>query len=461
MPDYFDLNIEDVLDNWPVEFAIREIVANALDEMHMTATDQPTIAMNDGGWIIRDYGRGLSHEHLTQRENPEKLGHAHVIGQFGMGLKDALAVFDRRGIGVAIRSRHGDVSTERRAKAGFDDVKTLHAVISGPADASFVGTEVRLGGVSSAEMEAAKAFFLRYSSDRVLETTKFGDVLAKAESTAPGRVYVRGILVAEEPNFLFSYNITNLNKAMRSAMNRERSNVGRSAYSERVKQILLECRGTAVAEPLAADLNGDGHDELKWEAVGVHACRILATNEDVVFVTRLEAMMSAALIEQAREEGKMIVIVPDKIADKLHAGVTDLDGRTVMDLGSYNQDFNDRFEFTFIDPSDLEPRERVVYDMALPAVELAGIRRSKMPLIRISETMQLNSSGAEVVAIYSEDEHCIVIKRAELAVASDFLGSVLFMAVEQVDREFEGTSAFASTIAQRAGILAEHALNSH
>ena len=140
---------------------------------------------------------------------------------------------------------------------------------------------------------------------------------------------------------------------------------------------------------MAADLNGDGHGELKWEAVGAHACRIQATNEDVVLVTRLEAMMSAAPIEQAREEGKMIVIVPDKIADKLHAGVTDLDGRPVMDLGSYNQDFNDRFEFTFIDPSDLEPRERVVYDMALPAVELAGIRRSKMPLIRISETMQL------------------------------------------------------------------------
>jgi hypothetical protein len=42
-------------------------------------------------------------------------------------------------------------------------------------------------------------------------------------------VYVKGLLVAEEPNFLFSYNVTRLSAALRRALNRERSNVGRGA----------------------------------------------------------------------------------------------------------------------------------------------------------------------------------------------------------------------------------------
>ena len=37
---------------------------------------------------------------------------------------------------------------------------------------------------------------------------------------------------------------------LRRALNRERTNVGRTAYSDRVKEILKECRSPAVAEPL-------------------------------------------------------------------------------------------------------------------------------------------------------------------------------------------------------------------
>lgn len=44
--------------------------------------------------------------------------------------------------------------------------------------------------------------------------------------------------VAEEQNYLFSFDITSPTKALRAALNRERSNVGRTAYTDRVKAIL-------------------------------------------------------------------------------------------------------------------------------------------------------------------------------------------------------------------------------
>ena len=69
----FDLNIEQILENWEAYHAIREIIANALDEQIITDTSEVKIFKTDQEWIIRDYGRGLKYTHLTQNENEEKL----------------------------------------------------------------------------------------------------------------------------------------------------------------------------------------------------------------------------------------------------------------------------------------------------------------------------------------------------------------------------------------------------
>jgi len=92
----FDLNIEEVLEDWEVYHAIREIIANAIDEQILTKTKDIEIKKEKNCFVIRDYGRGLKYEHLTQNEDKEKISHPElVIGKFGVGLKDALATFDR------------------------------------------------------------------------------------------------------------------------------------------------------------------------------------------------------------------------------------------------------------------------------------------------------------------------------------------------------------------------------
>src|SRR6188472_2453871 len=112
----FDLNVERVLENWTVAHAIRELIANALDEAALTGTPEPEIAKDPSGdWHIRDFGRGLRYEHLTQNENTEKLANPDkVVGKFGVGLKDALATFDRHDVDVRIRSRFGDITTAKQ-----------------------------------------------------------------------------------------------------------------------------------------------------------------------------------------------------------------------------------------------------------------------------------------------------------------------------------------------------------
>ena len=168
---------------------------------------------------------------------------------------------------VVIRSRYGDITTGKQAKHGFADIKTLHALITESADPSFTGTEFILHGdaLGERQVEETKALFLRYSGDEELGVTPFGTVLRRANARARARIYVNGLRVAEEDNFLFSYNITSPTVALRRALNRERSNVGRSAYTDRVKSTLLACDQDDVIDALVADLQnyerGTQHDE--------------------------------------------------------------------------------------------------------------------------------------------------------------------------------------------------------
>ena len=154
----FDLNIEKILEGWEISHAIREVIANAIDEQSLTGSKSVEITKGgDRVWHVRDYGRGLKYQHLTQNENIEKLQNApKVIGKFGVGLKDAFATLHRNEVGVKILSKHGDITLELAPKSDFGDVLTLHAVISRSSDPKFAGTDFTFNGISDGDIDAAK-----------------------------------------------------------------------------------------------------------------------------------------------------------------------------------------------------------------------------------------------------------------------------------------------------------------
>jgi hypothetical protein len=462
----FDLNIDKVLEHWSVPFALRELIANALDEQALTDTAEPTITHDAAGnWHVRDFGRGLEYRHLSQNESREKRASDVVVGQFGVGLKDALAVFDRRGIGVTMRSRHCDISTARRAKAGFPDVVVLHALVDPPTDPGMVGTDVTLSGVTDAQVDEAKQLFLRFSGDTVLETTAVGEVLAKPGTVRPGRIYVKGLLVAEEPNFLFSYNITAVNAPLRRALNRERSNVGRTAYTDRVKKILTSCTGHAVAGALATDLaeyeTGRTHDEIRsWTEVAVHACRVLQTYEQVVFVTPLDLASRSPQMDYARDDGYRLVVVPATVAAKLR-DQSDLDGRPMVDLSRYRAAWNDSFVFTFVDDAQLSDAERVVLGRTRAIVALAGARlgTGRVRDVLISETMRLSDTGNMIVGLWQPGDRTIVVRRDQLQTLATFAGTLLHELAHALSGEADASLPFEAELTRLLGLVADSALS--
>ena len=460
----FDLNMEDVLDDWEIYHAIREIIANALDEQVLTKTKEIEITKEDGVHKIRDFGRGLRYAHFTQNEDQEKLNNPDlVIGKFGVGLKDALATLNRHKINVNVKTKHGNITLEKRAKHGFPDIEVLHAVFSEPTE-EIDGTEFVLKGCADADITNAKNLFLKFSGEELLDKTKYGEILKKHPPSVPGEftqetleggklndflvsnIFINGVNVAKEENFLFSYNITSMTTTMRKALNRERTNVGRTAYTGRIKDILLSSTNSEVARMLANDLGGfeqgTQHDELKWNDVSVHACRILNSENNVVFVTPNEQFMQKRVIDLAKKDGHEVVIIPDVISEKID-GVTDIKGNPMRDLGQYEVEYEESFEYKFVEETELTDSERMVFGYKEKIMNLVGGKPQRVHDILITETLRVGSTVCGVAGLWKPDENVIIIKRSQLSDLKSFAGTLLHeiahatSGFHDVDRDFE------------------------
>lgn len=460
----FDLNIEKILENWETSHAVRELIANALDEQVLTKTKEVEITKNGNSWLIRDFGRGVQYTHLTQNENQEKLNSAHVIGKFGIGLKDALATFDRKNITVIARSKHSQITIAKSEKEGFKDIVTLHAIIQDPIDPNFIGTEFELIGATDKDIEDAKNLFLKFSGERIIETNKQGQVVEKKGKH--GNIYINGVKVAEEENFLFSYNITVINAAIKKALNRERTNVGRTAYTDSVKKILLASESKDVAKILATDLPniniGTAHDELTWIDVQEHSVKILNQQGKFLFVTSFEAMQHPDMIDQARNSGHEIITIPENLKYKIQ-GSTDLSGNPIVDIGQFVSNYNDSFDFTFVDPDKLTDKEKAVFSLTPKIVQLFGGQPQKVKSIRISSTMRKDFfADVETLGCWDDKTSSIVLARKTLKSIEDYAGTLIHELIHAKTGQNDVTRAFESSLTETIGELCKHILeNKH
>lgn len=453
----FDLNIEEVLDHWEVEHALREIIANALDEELLTGSSEVEIYEDDNGiWHVRDFGRGLAIEHFTLNENAQKLaGPSGVIGKFGVGLKDALATFHRRGVEVTITSRHGRFELQETQKHEFDGITTLHVMhSSGERDMS--GTDVSLSGVTSDQVTAARLLFLRFAGEQLLERTEYGDVFSRQDGA--GRVYISGVLANEEPNFLFTYNITNLTDAMRKRLNRERLDVGRTTYVERVKTILRTAQGSEICDALADQVGeraqGRQCDEMQWIEVAQRALNLLHQRKPVAFVTEEEVAELPNVVDNMRGDGLDVVMVSEAQKGKLDIQFQggDRDLRTVE---GYVEQYNESFSYEFIEPDELTGAERGVFDRAEAIIDLLGPHGFRPPVL-VSETIRVGLDSTE--GVWDAEEQAIILKRDELRSLESFAGTLLHELAHARTGAVDATRHFENILTSYLGQVAAPAV---
>lgn len=448
----FDLNIEQVLENWEIEHALREIIANALDEQILTRTPEIQISKDSAGvWHIRDYGRGLKIEHFTLNENHEKLtSDLGVIGKFGVGLKDALATFHRRGIGILIRSSHGTYRLKQEHKHGFDEIVTLHVEYNNtPTDIR--GTDVIFNGVTDAHIAKAKSLFLKFSDEEFIESTPYGQILGRHSVTS--RVYILGVLASEEPNFLFSYNITNLTESMKKRLNRERLNVGRTTYAERIKFILRSAKNQRVEESLIDQVTrramGNQCDEMAWIEISQMALNLMHQRRRVAYLTEQEVQTMPNVLDSVRSDGYQVVVVSEQQKAKLEAQVA-TGGPQVRILETYVEEYNSSFQYEFVESHDLTYEERRIFEFTPRILALIGLtEKSRIPNIRISETMRVIND--DTLGVWDPSIQTLVIKRSKLSSLAGYSATLLHEIAHATTGTVDATRAFEAVLTRFLG----------
>ena len=459
----FDLNIEKILENWEVYHALREIIANALDEQVLTNTQDINIVKVGDAWHIIDYGRGLNYHHLTQNENEEKLSDDRLIGRFGVGLKDALATLYRHGIYVSITSKYGIITLLESSKNGFEDIITLHAKIDVSPDKNMVGTDFLIRGCTDEDIRKAKELFLKFTESEVLETTSYGQVIDNYGKTS--NVYINGVKVAEEDNFLFSYNITSLTKQLKKALNRERTNVGRTAYSDRIKSILLACTEEKVITKLVDDLqqynSGLRHDEMSWNDVAMYASKkIRDYKQNVVFITSNTAIESPSVIDDMRESGYEPVVVSETLVNKIdnYNQETQDDSTPILTTNQYISDRADRLSFNFINEQQLTSREREVFCKTDEILKIIGGKPRCVKSIKISETIYESEFFVETVGLWQPSEGNIIIKRKQLQSLKSYAGTLIHECMHASSGEDDVSRGFEGALTDIIGVIVQNIL---
>lgn len=456
----FDLNIEEVLEDWETEHAIREIIANALDEQLLTNTEDIEIKKDlSFKWHIRDFGRGLQIEHFTLNENPEKISSLKgVIGKFGVGLKDALATFYRRGVGVEIKSKSGTFLLRKVTKQGFDNISTLHVEYDDTQN-NIVGTEFILSKLNDESVKIAKAFFIKFNKEVWIDDTEYGQIFSRNYQVG-GKVYINGVFAADEPNFMFTYNITNLTESIKKKLNRERINVGRSTYSGRVKDIILASQNGIVQENLVEQAknrsNGNLFDELSWIEVIQKALNLLHQSSKAVFLTDFEIQEHPELLDRARRDGFDIVPISQLQKEKLDRQMSE-GGPEIRTAGIFIDEFNDSFQYKFVNISELNHEERDIFRRAEDILRLADLSKWSFPKILISETMRITND--DTGGVWDSSLGAIVIKRSQLSSIENFSATLLHETGHEQSGASDCTRPFENILTNYLGKISKKAIN--
>lgn len=447
----FDLNIEEVLENWDIEHGLREIISNALDEQQITDSQEIEIKKGlDGKWHIRDFGRGIRIENFTLNENPEKLNSKlNLIGKFGVGLKDALATFNRRGILVIIKSKFGTFQIKKSQKSGFTDIFTLHVEYNdNPIDIE--GTDFIFEGISNEKMDLAKSFFLKFNDESLLDSTMYGEIYSRKSDGA--KVYINGVFAADESNFMFTYNISNITQSIKKKLNRERLNVGRATYSSRVKDILLSTENNKVQSELIEQArnrySGNLYDEFSWIEISQKAFNLLHNSQRVVFLTEEEIIHRPEIIDWAKRDRYEVITISGKEKDKLNSQMN-LGGPEIRTSDVFIGEINDSFEYKFINHHELNKNEMVIYNSYQRISNLVDLPKWQIPKLLISETMRFTND--DTCGVWDSSLNAIIIKRTQLANEILFAGTVLHELAHKISGAPDCSRVFEDELTQFLG----------
>lgn len=350
-----DLNIKEILSDWKVSDAIRELIANAIDEHSITGIKEP-IKVDYNEQIktltIKDLGRGIKNIHFIQNESNEKKDALNTIGKFGIGLKDAIAVLVRHHINITFSSNFGIYTPIITRKEGIkEDISTIHMQRDNNMSEQ-KGTIITISPVSIEEVNDAKSKFAIFKQwEKVVKTPK-GNIMFSNDNKM-GEIFVNGMKISDDENLIFSYNILETNAALRKALNRERKNLSRDAYRDAIIRILKAI--TDEEDKLfvyTKILNNTSSNSNEWSFTDIKSLVITYFNnlDKNKYLIVSPSNDNPNFKEYANSENKVIITVTDKEYASLQT-------KGIQTIEQFGYDFTTNYKVIYIPENELTPQE--------------------------------------------------------------------------------------------------------
>lgn len=344
-PRYIDLNIGNtVLTHLTVDDALKEIISNAFDE-HITSEVKKNIRIykNDNdNWCIRDYGRGLSTNNFKFDKNDEKEANDDLIGFFGYGLKDAIAIMNTNKIKFKIYTKRYIYTPMLKSRQDFPDEQTIHIeVIRNTTYEIRSGTEFIFDNLENESMSLAKNKFIEFLKPKILSEIS-GYKIFKLDTFQS--IFVNGVEVYKNTGFHFSYDIKS-SENIRQCFNRDRKQLDLSLLKKHISRVLK-----------SLDIINDDKDEI---FNNIRNILKVSTREYLQEFSQIDVLRN--IITQINSLNKYVFVgSKEKLTKKLKEKIKD-DNKEVFILGDgVKSKFNVKFNVKSI--KDLYHKENFYKD---------------------------------------------------------------------------------------------------
>jgi hypothetical protein len=224
---------ENNLKNWSELESVKEFIQNAV--YAKTILNDKMSINHDGEWaIINNFPSGFSKSKLLIGESNQS-GVAGAPGEFGEGMKMAMAVALRCGLNVMVTTNGFTVIPKLEPSTLDPNVRVLVFYIEDHDDYSH-GTTFKIN-CSKEVLEEAKSYFAVLNGVQFESVSQDG-IIEGVDNT----VFVNGVKITEIPS-IFSYNFTGS-----ELMNRDRSSIDMNRVKSYVRMVLSDVKDIKVAE---------------------------------------------------------------------------------------------------------------------------------------------------------------------------------------------------------------------
>ncbi|MGI4022493.1 MAG: hypothetical protein ACRYFA_13385 [Janthinobacterium lividum] len=200
---------------------------------------------------------------------------------------------------------------------------------------------------------------------------------------------------------------------------------------------------------------------MKWIDVQEHAAKILNKYKRVVFVTAEEIEHGTDLVNEARQGGAEIVVIPSNLRDKIAEQNENEQGENKVNIFTeFVQERTQNFEFKILSENELTDSEKEVFFKKDKIFQIIGGKPNKIKSVIVSETMQKdNMTFSQAAAVWEPATQRIIIWRPKLKNEQEFVGILLHEISHAISGATDATRDFENELTRLLGIFGKNVID--